>query len=333
MHMIKSDRLFDELRRGEVYPVYLLLGEENTGKEEFILLLKETVLGGDENNAGNVFIIYGDETGPKDVVENLTTYALFGGKKIVIVRDFDRMISSGPVLEYAESPNEDSVLVLLSQKKSLSGKIMDAAGKKGRVCVFWRMFPNAGVQWLKSRFAGLGVDADPDAIEYIIDLSGTDRSVLESQVAGVSNYLEKGERLTVERAADIVSRLYEYTVFDLTGAFFTRGPARITALFRHLVENGEDMVKILFFCTREIGKLADVCALHAQGNSFSKIEKTLGLRKMESSRLRKAADRVSPGFFRFLYRELAALEKTLKSSPPIQGRVEFERFLLHLCAR
>jgi DNA polymerase-3 subunit delta len=328
--MISRNGLLKELDEEKILPVYLLLGEDRGAKDEFVQLLKKFLFKSEDSRNVNVSYFYGDKTLTEDIIENLTTFSFFSDDKLTIVRDFDRLKNIKPILKYIESPNAKSILVLVSDKKSMAKGTISLIEKRGRVCVFWPMFQNESEQWIVNKLKKLGVKADRDAVKYIIEVTGTSTNELNNQTECIANYLNRGEALTIEKAKNIVARLYNYTVFDLCNALFIKKTKEILEIFRYLVNNGEDLVKILYFCGREVQKLLRAFSLMEGGYDHSDISRALGFRKKESERIRAILKRISINNLCALYSRIAALDRTIKTSPKEISTVSFERFLIGL---
>jgi len=324
-----SAGLFKELQRGNIHPVYLLLGDEKGRKDEFIQSLEQRLFGGIENNEKKLgtTIFYGDEADTAEIVENVTTYSFFTEKKIILVYDFDRLKNTKSIIEYVKTPNETAVLVLLSDKKSITKKISEAVEQNGRVCIFWPMFPHEGEKWLYDSLLQKGIKADREAVKWVVEVTGMGKNELSHQIQFITNYLEEGETLTLAQAKKVIAKLYDFTVFDLCNALFVKGPKDLLAIFRRLLDNGEDLVKLHFFCSREIQKLLTCYALKENGHNFSFITQKLNLRKKEAERVSGIVQRINMGIFCSLFSELNMLDYTIKTNPREIGRVAFERFL------
>jgi DNA polymerase III delta subunit len=333
--MTSTGSLFGELKSGKLFPLYLLLGEDTGTKNEFIQLLKKRLFAG-SGRAGEgaseqadlgTHVYFGDEAGPDQVVETLRTSSFFSPVRLVIVHGFDRMKTSGAFTEYLKNPAQDAVLVMLTDKKSMVQAVRKPIEAAGRAAVFWPMFRNVGEKWVAREIEKMGIRVHPDALAYILDASGLGKDELNNQLNHIRGYLEKGDVLTLEKAREIISLLYQHTVFDLTSALFVESPHRILAVFSRLVENGEDLARIHYFCSREIHKLFSCCTLAKRGVSFQDIVKQLGLRKMESARVRKTMGSLSMQRFAGLFSDLASLELLIKTHPRQIAHTAYQRFL------
>jgi DNA polymerase III delta subunit len=246
------------------------------------------------------------------------------------VRRFEKLLNIHPVVKYLESPNVDSILVLLSEKNKIQKSVTDATEKKGQVCICWPMFQNESERWIDHKLAQLGIEADTDAVKYIIELTGTSTQELSNQIEYISNYLERGEALTLKTVKSILARLYHYTVFDLCNALFIKTAGKIVEIFRYLVHIGEDPVKIIYFCGREMRKILNAHALTISGYDYHDIIRTLKFRKSEADRIKTILRVIDTRTISTLYARLADLDYTLKSNPKEIGMLKLEKFLVEL---
>jgi DNA polymerase III delta subunit len=328
--MIPQANIIGELKSGKVYPVYMLLGEDIGAKEEFIRQLQDTLFKAEDEKRVNTTVFHGDVAGAEDVVENLTTFSFFHDNKLTIVRDFEKLKNVKLLLECLQSPNPDSKLVLLSSMKSTSSTISKSVNKHGRMSIFWPMFQNEGEQWVLSKLKEHGIQAGTDVLQFIVELSGTSRNELYSQVECIINYLSDNEVLTLEKTKKIIADLYNFTVFDLCNAILVKKSREILKIFRYLINNGEDLVKISFFCNRELRKILDAYSLKILGYDFNQIIRTLGFRKREADRIRMIIKKITMETFRNFYSSAAHLDYIIKSTPRDLSIVSFEKFLIAL---
>ena len=322
-----SEKILTELKRGKLYSTYLFLGEDHGSKEEVVARIKKEMFDESEVDTGTT-VYYGDDTNASEIVEALTTASIFSKKNLVIVRALERLDNARLLIDYIKSPAQSSVLILFSDKKTVSKALENTVVKHGRLEIFWPMFQNEGERWLVERLKESGVFVETDAVKYIIELSGTRKVELNNQVEHIINFLKKGDTLTLERASKIVSQLYRYTIFDLCNRLFVSSTRDILAIFRYLVTTGEEPVKIEYFLGKELRKILRAYALVENDHPFYQIERMLGLRKMESKRIHTILNKVPKVRIKRLYSRLVDLDYTLKSKPKEIGLYVFESFLM-----
>jgi DNA polymerase-3 subunit delta len=327
---VKTRELFQELEKNKLYPVYLLLGEDNGGKNSFLDRLAERTHYGKEGRGLDKTVFFGSDAQVQHVIEELRTFSMFLEKKLVVVKEFEKLREGTTLAEYMVNPNDESILVVMTDQVRVQKKVMGAAEHSGRVCIFWHMFEDESERWIRNRLNVLGVEAEKDALRYIIELCGTGRNELSNQIAIIGNYLSKGEMLTLDRAQDIVSQLHSSTVFDLCNSLFVGSVSELLAIFHNLLDNGESVGKIFFFCNREIQRIFKAWSLRAAGENFKKIEQLLTLRKRDARRIQNLVQRMKLPHFLKLFGQLQLLDQTLKSSPRELGILQFEQFIATL---
>jgi len=105
------------LKTGDVPPVLLFTGSETYWKDLHIGKIISLVLGDDGANLG-LFRLSAPSDGVMSVLDECNAFGFFGGEKVVIYSDVDRLNTDDQkaLLTYAKSPNIQTRLVLLTEK-------------------------------------------------------------------------------------------------------------------------------------------------------------------------------------------------------------------------
>ena len=326
--MITSQKLIAEVKTENIYPVYLLMGEEREDKRELIGLIIKNL----NKKSGNVekYIFYGDEIEVSEVLNELQTYSFFDYTKVVIIKNVEKLTLNSAFFSYLENPNDRSVLILLTDNNDISKRLQRSVEKVGRVVTFWKSFQNEIENWLLSELKIREINADIDAVRYIIEITGNQKEDLLNQLNTISNYIEKGETLDTDKLKKIISRIIKYTVFDLINSIFLKYPLDLIKIFRTLIENGEDITKINYFMWKYLKTLMIASSYKNKGYSNGKIISILKLRKLESSRVIKIISNVPINFLNKLMDRLEKIDYLVKTQPKYISILQFERFLLSI---
>ena len=81
------DTILGEIKRGKVWPVYLLLGEDRGAKQEVVDALKKTLFGNEEDVETGSSVFFGDEAEVHEILETVATSSIFSDKRLVLVHD------------------------------------------------------------------------------------------------------------------------------------------------------------------------------------------------------------------------------------------------------
>ncbi|MGA1495350.1 MAG: DNA polymerase III subunit delta, partial [Rhodothermales bacterium] len=97
-------------------PLYLLHGEERWFIDRLQEILLETALEPHEKDF-NLDILYGNETDVRSALTACQAYPMMAERRVVIIRDFDRMKDNSLFKGLAEKPNPACVVFLVCAGK------------------------------------------------------------------------------------------------------------------------------------------------------------------------------------------------------------------------
>ncbi|MDP6968534.1 MAG: DNA polymerase III subunit delta [Gammaproteobacteria bacterium] len=195
--------------------------------------------------------------------------SLFASRKIVEIR-----IPSGKpgkdggaaLLELAENPNPDNLLLVIA------GKI-DAAGQKSK---WYKAFEQKGVavtvypldiqampRWISQRANKMGLEIEPQAAQLLAQRT-------EGNLLATAQELEKftlrtkTTAISVEEVADDVGGHARYSSFQLVDEALNQNPQRALTILNGLHEEGSEPLAIVWVFAREI-RLINKLISHPQG--------------------------------------------------------------------
>ena len=122
-----------EIKKGNIKPIYFLMGEEPYYIDKISDFIEENVL--DEAEKGfNQQVMYGRDVSVEDIVSSAKRYPMMAERQVIIVKeaqDLSRNIEK--LLSYAENPQPTTVLVLNYKYKKLDKrkKLHKAIAKTG----------------------------------------------------------------------------------------------------------------------------------------------------------------------------------------------------------
>ena len=131
---------FEQLRRsfesGKFAPLYLFFGEEKFLMRELQDLLIEKSLAPSERDF-NLDVLYGKDTDPDTLLDTCLRYPMMAERRVVIVREFDKLTENRMFSAYAEHPNTNAVVVLVcGGKPNFSHHPYRALKQHATICDF-----------------------------------------------------------------------------------------------------------------------------------------------------------------------------------------------------
>jgi DNA polymerase III delta subunit len=213
-------------------PVYALLGADS-----FLQLqhLEEILrqLPGDAQRSD----LDGERCELSEVLDELRSFAMFGGGKLVTVRAADTFLTRfrEQLEAYVLAPSEASTLVLRLTTLPSNQRIYKAITKVGQIIDCNPPKLKDIPQWIISRAPTHKVRVDPDAARLLSDYLGDDLGRIDNELAKLAIGATSG-RITVAEVNTGVSFQREQEMWDMTGELAAGRPAEALRRWRRLVQ-------------------------------------------------------------------------------------------------
>jgi len=259
---ISPEKFIKELKEGQIRPLYLFYGEENYSKEESIKKLKEHLIKAHKDRL-LIRTITPEAEEVFKILDTLKTSPLFGGKILVIVREFDSLPKSviKGYVTYCEKPNKINTLVLITNKNDLKGinqDLLSLISKKGSIVKFQKLeFPQL-ISWIKSIFINAGIEISDNVAFKLIDLIGNDRFMLSSEIDKLCLFFHGQTRITNEDLSQYLTSMRQVDTFDLVDSFLDRDYRQISKLLKRVFEQDKDSpLKFIGIINRQLATLLE----------------------------------------------------------------------------
>jgi DNA polymerase III subunit delta len=198
--------------------VWLFLGPEEGNKQAQIakLVAEAAARMGAQPE---VFRRYAFESRMEEVVLCLENKSLFSAHRIVILAGIEQLKKKEEIaacVSYIRSPAADATLILVSSESpaGVDRRIVEAVPKTNQT-VFWELFDNQKKGWIVNFFRQKSVDADPLAVEAILDLVENNTRDLREECERLASFLGPGSVLAVEDVTRLLSHSKDENVFSL----------------------------------------------------------------------------------------------------------------------
>ncbi len=236
------------LVRGQIDPVYVFAGEEAWFHEEGLRLLERAVIGPEARGIDRE-VVHGGDADLNEVVDRASTYPMGGGRRLVIVREADRLSSAGieGLKDYLARPNPRACLVFsdesFDQRKSLYKTLAS-----GAACVACDPVRGdaAVATFVAERLKARGYGIAPELAEAIaLGLAGAGLARLDAEIDKLASSIGAPRPVAardLEILADVprVGDAFQAAILALRGE---RGAA-IRSL-RGLLEDGQEAPMML----------------------------------------------------------------------------------------
>jgi DNA polymerase III subunit delta len=309
-------------------PVYALVGAD-----PFLQSQKQAeisaVLPGDAQRAE----FDGERAELADVLDELRSFAMFGGGKVVVIRNADEFISRfRPQLEdYLAAPSDSATLILRVSSLPSNQRIYKAIAKVGQIedCAppKDRDLPHWVAQQAKTAHA---ITMTPDAAALLADLVGGELGRINSELAKLALSTDNG-KVDAELVGKTVSFQRERQMWDMTNELAAGHTAEALHRWRQLLQlDPSAEFRAVTWLTMWLENVRKALAMRRQGmNSFTICSQLRIWPKENQEAFMRTAEAMGVSGVRVALDLLAKVDHQSKSGVG-EAATNVERFILSL---
>ncbi|MCB0398727.1 MAG: DNA polymerase III subunit delta [Winogradskyella sp.] len=235
--------LVEDIKKGQVKPIYFLMGEEPYYIDKISDFIEDNVL--DEAEKGfNQMVLYGRDVTIEDIVSNAKRYPMMAERQVVIVKeaqDLSRTIEK--LADYATNPQPTTVLVVNYKYKKIDKRkaLYKAINKHGGV-VFEgkKLYENQVPDWIRKVLKGNGYDISPKAAQMLVEFLGTDLSKVNNELNKLKIVLPQGTQITPEHIEQNIGISKDFNNFELRKAVGERDIIKSQRIAKYFGDNPKD---------------------------------------------------------------------------------------------
>lgn len=179
---------------------------------------------------------YADETPVQSIVMEAQTLPFLTERRVILVRGVERYFTeagAGAILPYLESPNETTLLMMVTSKLDKRTKFYKACDKHGVVVESPELSRSEVQQWVRGRLSDVGRSVAGDAVEEIVHRAGTHLSDVNNALTLVQGYIGDRTHIELDDVLAACADVAEEVVWNLTDAIArSDGHGALTSLRR-----------------------------------------------------------------------------------------------------
>lgn len=328
-------QLRGQLARGEFRPVYLLVGEDAHRMQGVVDFLRKKLLG----EAGDAFNFHGydgEDVEVGAVIQQALSYPMMCPHQVISVKRAGALVSDADseigLIKYLESPADETVMILMSEKADGRKKWVKACKSAG---FFYDFSPPRGgdlVGWVLRTARDKGLDMSQDIAELLIELVGNDLTALDGEIQKLS--LLSSEADTPLDEAELLKVILAQRPVDPFELVKLLGPGQSIAglrVYHDYLAEGRSPYELAPLLIWRIKQVAQVAALRREGLGDRQIPTVLGASPYAVKQALETVDRWGDRVVGRALIACARCESDMKSSP-LGAEQVLERAILDICA-
>ncbi len=269
----------DYLSEGKILPVYYLFGSDSFALDETVKVLEKATSKFISSDFDKEIITAEKKQKISDILDLAYAFPFGEGKKILIVKNFERVTDKKQLSDYVKNPAETTILILVHKNKISNLKSIPYKQLLERGFLFEAKELKGAdlVKWLIKKAHSNKIKLSSENAYALIDIVGEDKSLLEMQLEKFINFLNDGEELTLETIKKLSAATKEYNIFNLQDALSAGEKSKALEIIYNLLEHGHEMTYIVAMLTKYITTIAHSLELKKKGVPPQNAAKSLGL--------------------------------------------------------
>ena len=279
-------------KKTELLPIYLLVGDDEQKKEDLTSKMRERCASFGEMTI-NTDVYDCENAEATRIVSSCLTLPFASEKRLVIVNNLEKFSTSdlNILADYAQSPNDSTILLLESEKLAKNSRLHKNIAKISNKAIIacdspksWE-FKNYAVKLCKSK----GVDIKDDAAQLLVDLTGCDTVAISTELEKIIASHSSPDKIDSTEVESLVVATATVKPWVLVDAFSAKNTEKVLELLGKV--EGTTPIGMLMMCVNRVREL--ICAkevVKKGGNVNQSIAVELGLAPALSWRVKNHAN-------------------------------------------
>jgi len=314
--------------RKAFHPIYLFWGEEDFLIDEALESLIDNAVE-EATKSFNLDILYGSEVDVRSIVAYAASFPMMAERRVVIVREFDKLSNKDALLPYAEHPSSSTVLVLVAGRPDFRLTFFKAAKKLAAVVEFKRLYENNIPGWITERVEGLGKAITPEACQIMLSYVGRSLREIQNEIDKIFIFVDGKKVVEAIDVTAVVGMSKQYNIFELQKAIGHRNLSRSLEVLEGMLNVGENPVGIIVMLTKYFQKLCQIHELRNTEGSAQQIPALLQISPFFMKEYMDAAGEFSANQLDKCFVTILEADEELKSSAK-EARL-IMTLMLHQC--
>ena len=306
-----------EVNSGRIDPLYLLTGTEDFFVDECTRILIEQLVP-DETRGFNLDVMYGSKCEAKDVVAHASSYPMMGDRRVVVVKEFERLVLSETAKEvmgaYFEHLLDSTCLILIAAEPDFRKKPFTDLKKTARVVACDPLYDNQVPPWISQRIRLKKKEASSEACRVLQAYVGNSLRSLENEIDKLLIFIGERKEITEADIAEVVGASKGYTVFELQNSIGRKDAKSALTILSKMMEAGESPQMIIVMLTRFFTILLRIAELKQRRVSESQLSAELRISPYFLKDYLDFYSRYPASHIEHCFRVLLAADTKLKSS-------------------
>ncbi len=270
---LSIEDLHRSVKQGSIAPCYLFAGPEQFTADEAVTMLRDALIPEDQRSF-NYDVLYGYEVQSQEVVALASSYPMMGEKRMVVVKEFDKLKNPDGVTSYVKNPLDSTVLILISESSD-NRKNPYRLFNETNTLACKPIYDNQVPQWVAKRVKRYKKTITAEAAAMLAVYTGTSLRQVSNELDKLDIYTIDRKEITIDDVNAVVGVTKAFNIFELYKAIGKKDAANAVNILDRMLERGESPTMIVTMLTRLFTQITMLADLHAKNLSRQKIAQEL----------------------------------------------------------
>ena len=296
-------KLWNDIQKGIIAPVYLLAGHESYFIDETIRRIKTKL-----ENDGEIETITIDlDEKPVDfVIDESDTIPFFSSKKLIIAKNASFLKATDKTKEkishdlirlakWLEFPSDTSVTIFIAPYEKLDERKKVTKQMKEHAVYMLAETPKEQDLnvWVQNEVSAQGKTIDDEATSKLIEMVGMDMLHLRSEIEKMCLYLGEATNITVTLIEELVAKTLEQDAFKMLNAYMRHDVSEVLSIYHDLIRQKQEPIMLVALLASQIRLMSNVYYLLTKGYHPQQISKQLKVNPYRVKRIVEDRRKVS----------------------------------------
>ena len=238
-------------------PIYVLMGEEPYYINKIVEALENGILS-EEEKTMNLSVRYGNDIKTNKngdiigaVINDAQRYPMLSDYQVVILKEaqtVDKKDVFDKLQFYLQKPQPQTILIIAYKYGTIDKrkKWLQVASQMGIVFESKKLYENQVEDFIYQQLKSHKLSMQPDAVRLLLELAGTDLSLIESIIKKFSILLTDSREISCSLLEQTTGMSKKYSTFELQDALIAGNVLKANQIIHHTNEPIQRIIATLF---------------------------------------------------------------------------------------
>ena len=249
MHTVQS--ILNEIKAGDIRPLYFLMGEEAFFIDQISTFIETSVL--DETQRGfDQTVLYGKDTSVDAILSCAKRFPMLAARQVIVVKEAQNLSRTiEDLLPYVKNPQQTTTLVICYKYKSIDKRkaLYKALSKAHVVFESKKIYDSKIPSWISGELQKMNLKITPKASYLLSEFLGNDLAKISNELSKLQLVMGDNDLITPELIQINIGISKDFNNFELQKAIAQLDQKKAYQIVRYFSENPNQHPMVLTVAT------------------------------------------------------------------------------------